>query len=451
MLKQLNARVDLTQGSILYKLIIFTIPLFLGNLFQQVYNLSDALIIGNFASNDAFAAVSSTGSIIFLLIGFFNGVAIGASVIISKFVGAKDTENTKKAIHTVFAFGIAASVLATLIGVILTPYILTWMGTPEDVYPESYTYLIIYFGGVSTVIMYNVSMGIMRATGNSAHPLYYLIFSSIINIILDLILVALFPFGVAGAAVATVVSQGISAVLCIRKLTVQEDSHRLVFKDIQFHRSMLRDTISIGLPTGIQNSIISIGNIVVQANINKFEAYAMSGYGAYARIEGIVFLPIISMSMALTTFVSQNLGAKQYHRAKRGAFMGTVISIGLAEMIGVFFFLYSPALIRLFIDNEEAMSYGIIQASIAPLFYFLLAFSHCAAGTLRGAGKAIIPMLNMLAFWCVIRVIYVTVAIQYFPKFQTISWAYPITWSLSSIVFFIVLMSTNWVHGLEKD
>jgi putative MATE family efflux protein len=450
MLKQMNARVDLTEGSILKKLIIFSIPMFLGNLFQQFYNLSDALIVGKFADNNAFAAISSTGSFIFLLVGFFMGIAMGASVVISKFVGAKDPENTKKAIHTVFAFGIVASILATVIGVVLTPYILTWMDTPKSVYPDSFAYLTIYFGGVSTIIMYNVCMGIMRATGDSAYPLYYLIISSIINVLLDLLFVAVFSMGVAGAAIATIISQGISCVLCIIRMCRMDDETRLVFKEIKFHKGMLRDTIMIGLPTGLQNSIISIGNIVIQTNINSFGPNAMSGQGAYAKIEGFGFIPITCMSMALTTFISQNLGAKQYKRAKRGALIGTLLAVGMAQVIGLTIMFLAEPLLRLFIDDADSISYGLIHANIASMFFFLLAFSHCASGILRGCGKAMIPMFTMLSFWCVLRVIYVTVTIQYIPKFQTISWAYPLTWSLSSLVFIIILLFTDWVHGLEK-
>lgn len=450
MIKQVNARVDLTEGSILKKLIIFTIPMFLGNLFQQFYNLTDALIVGNFASNEAFAAISSTGSFIFLLVGFFNGIAMGASVVISKYVGAKDVNNIKKSIHTVFAFGLVASIMATIIGLIITPYILTWMDTPKSVFPKSLTYLSIYFGGVSTVIIYNVCMGIMRATGDSKHPLYYLIISSIINVVLDLLFVAVFNFGIAGAAIATIIAQGISCYLCIKRLVKLEDETRLILKEVKFHKGIINETLIIGLPTGFQNSIISIGNIVIQTNINSFGPNAMSGYGAYARIEGFAFLPISCMSMALTTFVSQNLGARQYQRAKRGALLGTLLSVTLAELIGLTIMFNSQSLLNLFIDKEDAIAFGIIHANISSLFFFLLAFSHCASGILRGCGKSLIPMFTMLAFWCVIRVTYVTITIQYFPVFQTISWAYPLTWSLSSLVFIIVLLSTDWVHGLEK-
>lgn len=450
MLGLLNKKVDLTEGPILKKLIIFAIPMFIGNLFQQFYNMSDALIVGNFADNDAFAAVSSTGSITFFLVGLFNGIGMGSSVIVSKYVGAKDQDNTRKAIHTVFALGLVMSIIATIIGLIMTPVILKLMKTPDSVYPKSLIYLSVYFGGIITVILYNICMGIMRAYGDSTSPLYYLIISSLLNVVLDLLFVAALHMDVAGAAIATVISQGVSCVLCIKRMTHLTDETRLNLKEIKFHNYILKDAIIIGLPTGLQNSIISIGNMVVQTNINSFGAFAMSGQGAYAKIEGFGFLPISCMSMALTTFISQNLGAKAYNRAKKAAFQGIILSVVLAELIGVMIMLNAEPLLKIFIGEPEAIKYGIIHAKITSLFYVLLAFSHCASGILRGSGKSIVPMLTMLAFWCVVRVLYVTITISFIPKFQVISWAYPLTWSLSSIVFLIILLFTDWVHGLEK-
>lgn len=450
MLKKLNARIDLTEGSIIKKLIIFTIPIFLGNLFQQFYNLADAIIVGKFADDEAFAAISSTGSFIFLLVGFFNGIAMGASVIISKYVGAKDKENIKKSIHTVFAFGILASIVATIIGVVLTPFILNWMNTPKNVYPHSFTYLVIYFGGVTTVIMYNICMGIMRATGDSTRPLIYLIISSILNVVLDLLFVAVFKWGIAGAAFATVVAQAVSCILSISYLVRLQDETRLVFKDIRFYPGILGQTVIVGLPTGLQNSLISIGNLVVQSNINSFGSNAMSGQGAYSKIEGFVFLPISCISMALTTYVSQNLGARKLKRAKQGALIGTIICLALAQLIGVTLFFNTRHLLRIFIDDTNSISYGVIHGKITSLFFFLLAFSHCASGILRGCGRSIFPMLTMLSFWCVIRVIYVTIALKYVYEFYMISWAYPLTWTLSSVVLLIIILKIDWLKGFEN-
>ena len=292
--------------------------------------------------------------------------------------------------------------------------------------------------------MYNICMAIMRALGDSLHPLYYLVISSVVNIILDLLFVAVFHWGVAGAAIATVAAQGISVVLCIVRMCRAKDDMHLDFRKLKFHKDIMKEVVRQGLPSGVQNSVISIGNIVIQANINAFGAYAMSGQGAYVKIEGFVFLPIMSVSMALPTFISQNLGAKKTDRAKKGALFGILCGIILAEVIGVIVFLYGKYALRIFVDSPEAIAYGTTHAKITSLFYFLLAFSHCAAGVLRGCGKSIIPMIAMLTCWCAIRIVYVTIAVKIIPEYYMVAMAYPITWFLSSVLFFVSLFKSNW-------
>lgn len=441
---------DLTAGPIGRGILAFAIPLFLGQLLQQLYNVADAWVVGNFADNNAFAAVSSTGSMTFLVIGFFNGVATGGGVVISKYFGAKNYAAVDKAVHTNFLFGIIASVLATGVGLAIVPWLLRIMKTPDEVMPESLTYLRIYFAGVSTIIMYNIGMAIMRALGDSIHPLYYLILSSIVNIILDLLFVAVLGWGVAGASIATVIAQGISAILCIVRMCRLDGIGRLRLSSLKYYPDYMGEVIAQGLPNGVQNSVISIGNMVVQTNINSFGSYAMSGVGAYSKIEGFAFLPITSMSISLPTFIGQNLGAKKYDRAKKGAAFGIVSGVLMAEIIGVIFFNFAPQLLRLFVNVDEAVLIGEGHAKRISLFFCLLAFSHCAAGVLRGCGKSIVPMITMLAFWCGVRIVYVTTTLHFIPKFSVISWAYPLTWSLSSIVFLIFLLKSDWVHTFEK-
>ncbi len=442
--------VTLMEGSIAKGMFSFAIPMFLGQLLQQLYNLADAWVVGNFADNDAFAAVSSAGSLTFLIVGFFNGIGIGGGVVISRYFGAGNKEYVERSVHTNVLFGLIASVLSTIVGLLFVPQLLVWMKTPPSVLPESLTYFKIYFAGVATVILYNICMSIMRALGDSMHPLYYLIFSSILNVVLDLLFVAVFHWGVGGAAIATVIAQGLSTLLCIFRMCKSTGYMHLDFRKLKWHKGIMGEVIRQGLPTGIQNSVISIGNMVVQTNINLFGSYAMSGYGAYAKIEGFVFLPITSMSMTLPTFISQNLGARKYERAKKGALFGILSGVVMAELFGLLFFAGAPYALRLFVDTPEAVAFGEIQAKTVSLFFFLLAFSHCAAGVLRGCGKSIVPMITMLLFWCGVRVTYVTQAVKLIPEFQTISFAYPLTWSLSSIVFFVFLLKSDWTHYYEK-
>lgn len=445
----MKKEINLTEGSILKGLIAFVIPLFLGQLLQQLYSMADAWVLGNFADNDAFAAVSLSTHVSFLIVGFFNGIAIGGGVVISRYYGARDAQKTEQAIHSNVLFGIAASVVSTIVGVGAIPWLLVHMQTPESVMPDALVYFRIYFAGVSTIILYNIFMAIMRALGDSLHPLYYLLISSVTNVGLDLLFVAVFHWGVAGAAIATVFSQGLSAILCMIQMCRWEDEKKLQLQKLKPDFFMLKQILRQGLPSGVQNSVISIGNLVVQANINSFGAYAISGHGAYSKVEGLVFLPIMSISMALPTVVSQNLGAGEHERARKGAVYGILSGVILAEMIGVFLYLGLEPALSFLVDEPEAIEFGRIHAHTVTLFFFLLAFSHCAAGVMRGCGKAAVPMVTMLASWCGIRVIYVTLMLKRFPVFQTISSVYPITWSISAVVFFLFLWKYDWTQGFQ--
>lgn len=437
----------LTEGTIWKKMISFAFPLFLGNLFQQLYNTADSLIVGNFLGSNALAAVSSSGSLIFLMVGFFNGIAIGAGVVIARYFGARDTENLQKAIHTTVAFGILSGALLTVAGLLLAPRILVLMQTPAEVLPESTSYFRIYFLGSLAFVLYNNFVGILQSVGDSRHPLYYLMFSSLVNIVLDVLFVGVLHFGVGSAAAATVISQFVSASLCLHRLMRKSPPEYTVsLRRIRLNPFMLKLIVQNGLPAGIQNSVISLANVFVQSNINSFGKIAMAGCGSYSKIEGFAFLPVTCFSMALTTFISQNLGAARYDRVKQGARFGILMGISLAELVGVILRTAMPALIALFNSDPEVIAYGTHQARIITLFYFLLAFSHCAAGIMRGAGKAMVPMLVMLVCWCVIRVSYITVTLRFIPKIEVVFWAYPLTWSLSGIVFLIYLLKGDWMH-----
>lgn len=440
----------MTEGPIWKKIVLFALPLFLGNLFQQLYNTADSLIVGNFLGSDALAAVSSSGSLIFLMVGFFNGIAMGAGVVVARYYGARQIERVQRAIHTDIAFGLTAGAALTVIGLFLAPKMLVWMGTPADVMPNSVLYFRIYFLGSPAFVMYNVLVGILQSIGDSRHPLIYLIISSMVNIVLDLLFIGVFHLGVGSAAAATIISQFVSALLCLHRLLHSPEEYRVTIKKIRFDTVMLKQILQNGLPSGLQNSIISLANVVVQTNINNFGKMAMAGCGAYSKIEGFGFLPITCFSLALTTFISQNLGAKQYDRAKKGARFGIFCSISLAEIVGICIYLFSPYLIAAFNSDPAVVAFGTTQARTVTLFYFLLAFSHCIAGILRGAGKAAVPMFIMMCCWCIIRVSYITIAVKFIPVINTVFWAYPLTWSLSSILFLIYFLKADWVHGFEK-
>lgn len=432
-----NTSTLMTEGSIWKRIVTFAFPLFWGNLFQQLYNTADSLIVGNFLGDAALAAVSSSGSLIFLMVGFFNGISIGAGVIIARYFGARDFQNLQRAIHTTIAFGLICGCILTLVGIFAAPQILVWMGTPSAVLPNSITYFRIYFCGSLAFVMYNIFVGILQSVGDSRHPLIYLVISSGVNITLDLIFIGVFHHGVGGAALATVISQFISVILCLRKLLRSPEEFRISFRKIHIEKDMLKRVLTNGLPAGFQNSIISVANVFVQANINRFGQMAVAGCGAYSKVQGFGFLPITCFSMALTTFISQNLGAGKYDRAKKGAAFGAVCTTVGAEIIGVLIYFLAPTFIAAFNDTAEVVSFGTSQARTETFFFFLLAFSHCMAGILRGAGKSIVPMVVMLIFWCTVRIGYISIVIRFIPVINVIFWAYPLTWALSSLVFIL--------------
>ena len=445
-----NGTQNMTEGNIKKLVIRFAIPVMLSNLFQQLYNSVDSLIVGNFLGKEALAAVSSSGPLIFLLVSFFNGTAMGAGVVISRYYGAGENEKVSRAVHTNVAFGLVSGTLLTIVGMAATPVILRWMGTAPEVLPNSISYFRYYFLGALAIVMYNIFTGIMNAVGDSKRPMQYLIFSSVLDVVLDLLFVGVFRMGVGSAAVATTISQAASALLCLRRLMTKGLVCQVIPSRIRFHKDMLKEIVRFGLPTGIQNSVIAIANVIVQSNINSFGTEAMAAYGSYSKIEGFAFLPITCFAMAMTTFIGQNLGAKKYERAKEGARFGITISLTLAEMIGVLIFALSPLLIRLFNDDPEVIRLGVQQARTEALFYFLLAFSHIIAGICRGAGRAVIPMGIMLTVWCVIRIIYITIMMQFVHEIEYIYWAYPLTWGISSVIYLIYYCKSDWIHGYEK-
>lgn len=440
----------MTEGSISKKILMFALPVFLGQLLQQLYNVVDSIVVGNNLGKEALAAVSSSGSLIFLIVGFINGLFIGAGVIIGNRFGAKDYDAVHTAVHTAIAFGLITGVIMTLVGVLGCPYILRWMGTPEDVFPNSVLYLRLFFCGGIANVMYNTCCGIFQAVGDSRHPLYYLICSALVNIILDILFVMVFGFGIRGAALATVISQFLAAFLAFYKLTKVDGVHRVNVKEIRIDPETLKQELKLGIPTGIQNSVIAIANVIVQSNINAFGSVAMAGCGSYFKLEGFAFLPITSFCSALTTFTSQNIGAGNMERAKKGAAFGVMLGVLCAEIIGIVMFIFAPVFLRMFSKETDVIAYGIQQIRTETLFYCMLAYTHCMASVLRGAGRTNVPMFVMLGCWCLFRITYITVAVKLFPVIRTIFLAYPITWTMSSTIFTIYYAKVKIFKGVNE-
>ena len=437
--------VNLLEGDIKSGLLHFALPLFLGQVFQQMYNMVDALVVGNLCGENALAAVTSTGSLIFLIVGFFGGVYGGVGVVIARCFGAGDEYQVKRAVGTAVLGTILSGLFLTLLGYFGSPVMLGWMGTPPEVMEDAVAYLGIYFLGILFVVLYNSAVGIFQAIGDSKRPLYYLIISSMVNVVLDLLFIGALGMGVGSAAAATAISQFVSFTLCFYRLLHSDRDYRVNLRKLGFDMPALRAILANGVPSGVANCIISFANVVVQSNINAFGAAAMAGCGAHSRIEGFAFLPVTCFNMALTTFVSQNLGANRPDRAKKGIRIGILCSAGIAETVALIICCFSPQLIGLFDSNPEVIAYGVMhQRTITP-FFFLAAYTHAIAASLRGAGKSSVAMLGMAICWCVIRVPYVTIATQYRPVLTTVSWAYPITWLLSCVFFTIYYFKADWM------
>lgn len=428
----------------------FALPVFLSQLFQQFYNTVDSLVVGRVHGTEALAAVSSSGTLIFLMISFFVGTSMGAGIVISKYYGARDYERVSRAVHTNICLGIICGVILTIVGVVLTPTFLRWMGTDPDVMPDATAYFRYYFAGAIAIVLYNNCKGVMNALGDSRRPLYYLIISSVTNVLLDLLFIAVFRWGVWAAAFATTLSQALSVVLCIIHLSKKGTLYQLQLSKLRIDKESLGEIVRYGLPAGVQNSVIGFANVIVQTNINSFTKIATAAYGTYAKIEGFAFLPITSFTMALTTFTGQNLGAGLYDRAKKGSRFGIISAVVLAEAIGLVIWLAAPFLIGLFSDDPAVIELGTKQARIESLFFCLLAFSHAVAAVCRGAGKVFVPMSVMLAVWCVLRITYITIMMHYVHEIQYIYWAYPITWGISSIIYLFYYLFADWIHGFDR-
>lgn len=323
------------------------------------------------------------------------------------------------------------------------------MKTDPDVLPEAIEYFRYFFLGSLAMIMYNACRGIMSALGDSKRPLYYLIFSSLLNVALDVLFVAGFGWGVWSAAVATVLSQAASVVLCLRHLLMKDQIYSVQLKKLRIDKAMLLEILRYGLPAGVQNSVIAFANTIVQTQINSFGKYATAAYGTHGKIEGFAFLPIVSFNMAISTFISQNLGAGLYDRVKQGARFGTVAAVLMAELVGVLCYIFAPQLIGLFDSNAEVIRLGTMQARTVSLFFFLLAYSHSIAAVCRGAGKAFVPMFIMLGVWCVLRICYIAYVSHTFGELSYIYWAYPITWAISSVMYLIYYLKGDWIHGFD--
>lgn len=435
----------MTEGNIWKQLILFSIPLLLGNLFQQLYNAVDSVIVGQFVSSQALAAVGSSFPLINLLISFFMGLSLGAGVVVSKYFGARDIDNMRKSIHSSIVITFIIGVIMTFVGILACPIILRWMQTPSDVINDSIVYLQIYFGGILFTMIYNIGSGILRAVGDTKRPLYFLIICSIINIILDLLFIIFFKMGIAGAAYATVISQAISAILTMLLLINTSNEYKISFKELKLYREQTKEIIRVGIPSGIQNAVVAISNVIVQSNINSFDWVAMAGCSACQKLDGFAIMPVLSFSMAFTTFTGQNIGAKRYDRVKQGAKIGLILSLSTIICISATLLYFDEQLLSIFSDDPEVIKYGLMMMHTLIPMYFLLTITHALNGIIRGAGKTKVPMMVMIVCWCCMRMAWILTTVPLFNDIQFVFYGWPITWAASSLWLIIYYCSHKWL------
>ncbi len=446
MKRQLPAANAITEGVIWQQLLLFFFPILFGTFFQQLYNTADAVIVGNVAGKQALAAVGgSTATIINLLVGFFVGLGSGATVIISQYYGARDGQNVSRAVHTAIAMAIAGGAALSVLGIALSPAALAWMNTPEDIIGPSIVYIRIYFLGMIPSLIYNLGSGVLRAVGDSKRPLYFLMISCLVNIVLDVILVAGLQMGVAGAAIATVFSQVVSAVLTLLALS-QPALYQVRLAEIGFKGGMLPRIIQIGLPAGLQSVMYSVSNIIIQSSVNTFGTDVNAAWTAYGKIDSLFWMTISSFGIAITTFVGQNFGARLYGRVKRGVAVCTGIATGFTAVIVVVLFFFGHWVYYLFTDDPMVLQYGKQILQYLCPWYFSYILIEIVSGALRGAGDAIFPMVICCLGVCVLRVVWIFVAVPLRPELETVLTSYPITWTITSVLFALYYLQGGWLR-----
>ena len=441
----------MTEGVIWKEILFFAIPLILGNLFQQLYNTVDSIIVGNYVGSNALAAVGSSGAIINLLIGFCIGASTGAGVVISQFYGAKNTEGVRKAVHTTMAIALVAGVLLTVIGITVTPSMLRLMGTPDKVFEQSVIYLQVYFGGSLFSVVYNMSAGILNAVGNSRRSLVYLMIAAISNIFLDLIMVVGLKLGIVGAALATDISQLISCIFIWGFLIRSEDVYKLKIKEIRCYDHLLSKIIRIGIPTGIQNIVISLSNLIVQASVNSFGATVMAGFAAYIKIDGFNILPVLSISMAATTFAGQNIGAGKADRVRKGMYISTAMGAGYSVITGIVLLIFAPQVIGVFTTNHKVVEYGVYIMKYFCPFYWMLGILHVLGGTIRGTGKTMQAMIVFLVSLCGFRVMWIAGTMAWAKSLGHVMMCYPTSWLLGMLLMLLYVWKGNWMVLRKAD
>ena len=450
MIVRMKKTTIMTEGSIWKKLLFFAVPLILGNLFQQLYNTVDSIIVGNYIGSEALAAVGASSSVVNLLIGFCIGASAGAGVVISQFFGARDKEGVRKAVHTTVALSIAAGIVMTIAGVLLTPLILRAMGTPAEVFSQAVTYLQVFFGGIVFSVIYNMAAGILNAVGNSKRSLVYLLIAACSNIVLDLLFVVVLKMGIIGAALATDISQLLSCIFILRFLMRTDEIYKLRFREIRFYDHLLGKILRIGLPTGVQNIVISLSNVIVQSTVNSFGAVVMAGFAAYIKIDGFNLLPVLSISMAATTFTGQNIGAGKLDRVKKCMITSVAMGVVYTVATGILLLAFAPQVIGVFTKKREVVECGVYIMRFFCPFYWMLAVLQILSGTIRGAGKTMETMFVFIISLCLYRIAWIWGAMSVKHSLDLLMMVYPTSWLVGAILILLYGWKGKWMPKIPK-
>ncbi len=444
LLRRTNRNINLSQGDIKTGIILFTIPLLLSNLLQQLYNTADLIIVGTFAGKNPMAAVGVTGPIVQLLLGLFLGIATGASVIVAQTFGADNREELKKAVHTSYAIAIISGIALSIVGYILSPMLLRLIRTPDEIMAESVAYLRISFIGSVPLLIYNMGAGILRSVGDSQRPFNFLVVAAITNVVLDLVFVAMFKMSVVGAGIATLIAQIVSAVLVTYNLLKSDRTFKLELREIKLHSDSLKSILKIGLPAGMQGVIISISNTLIQSEINGFGSSIIAGNAACSRIDGFIFTAIQAIALSATTYSGQNFGAGNTHRIKEGFKFSMFLAIVTGGFLGGLSMVFSKPLIGIFNPDISVIEAGAEILMIMGPFYVVFGMSEILAGFVTGKGNSVPPMVISLVFMCLFRVVYIFIAMGLYPDPKTIYWAYPFSWTLTFIANALYFKFGKW-------
>ena len=450
MSEKIKSSNDIVSGNLWKQILTFFFPILIGTFFQQMYNTVDTIIVGNYVGTEALAAVGATSTVINLFIGFFIGLASGASVIISQYFGAGDRDNVSKSVHTAIALALTGGVIIMIVGFLLARPSMKLMGCPDDIIDDAVLYMNVYFAGVIGNLIYNIGTGILRAIGDSKVPLYILIVCCITNIILDLAFVLLFKWGVFGVGFATILSQLVSAVLILLRLMRTNDIYKLYIRKIRFDLGILKNIVRIGLPAGLQSVLYSFSNLLIQASINGFGTACIAAWSAIGKIDGFMWMVMNAFSVSVTTFAGQNFGARRYDRVKETNRVGFILDMGCIIVISLVIFFFRVPLLQFFTSDEEVIRIGAEFFVVFAPSYFTYVFIAIFSATIQGVGEALQPMLITCFGVCGIRIIWLFTAVKIWPSMSMVAMNYPVSWVITAVVFIIYYLRGNWLKRSIK-